>query len=66
MDFGATHHFTPEFGNMIDATIFEGSEQTMVGNGKFIDISHIGNVMLSSLVKSIHLNHIIHTLKISK
>ena len=38
----------------------------MVGNGKSIGISHIGNAMISSLVKPIHLKHILHTPQISK
>ena len=38
----------------------------MVGNGKSIGISHIGNAMISSLVKPIHLKHVLHTPQISK
>ena len=38
----------------------------MVGNGKSIGISHIGNVMISSPVKPIHLKHVLHTPQISK
>ena len=49
MDSGATHHFTPEFGNLTDPCVLTGDEQAMVGNGKSIRISHIGNAMISSL-----------------
>ena len=38
----------------------------MVGNGKSIGISHIGNAMISSPVKLIHLKHVLHTPQISK
>lgn len=41
-------------------------EQVMVGNGKKIDISHIGNVMLESPIKLVQLNHVFHTKAISK
>ena len=37
-----------------------------MGNGKSIGISHIGNVMFSSPMKLIHLNHVLHTPQISK
>ena len=37
-----------------------------MGNDKSIGISHIGNVMISSLVKPIHLKHVLHTPQISK
>ncbi|KAI9178556.1 hypothetical protein LWI28_027866 [Acer negundo] len=33
MDSGATHHFTPEFGHLMDPIEFTGNEHAMVGNG---------------------------------
>ena len=60
MDSGATHHFTPKFGNLTDSCVFIGDEQALVGNGKLIGISHIGNAMISSPVKLIHLKHVLH------
>ena len=66
MDFGATHHFTPKFGNLIDPCVFTGEEQAMVGDGKSIGISRIGNAKISSLMKLIHLKHVLHITQISK
>ena len=66
MDSGATHHFTPEFGNLTDTCVFTVDEQAMVGNGKLITISHIGNAMISSPMKPIHLKYVLHTPQISK
>ena len=53
----ATHHFTPEFGNLSDPSVFIGEEQVMVGNGKSIRISHIGDAVIHSLVRPILLKH---------
>ena len=66
MDSRATHHFTPKFGNLIDPCVFTGEEQAMVGDGKSIGISRIGNAKISSLMKLIHLKHVLHITQISK
>ena len=66
MDSRATHHFTPKFGNLIDPCVFISEQQTMVGNGKSIGISHIGNAMIFSPLKPIHLKHVLHTTQILK
>ena len=50
MDSEVTHCFTLEFDNLTDLCVLTGEEQDIVGNGKSIGISHIGNVMISSLV----------------
>ena len=41
---------------MTNTEVYIGYEHALVGNGKSIGISHIGNVMLSSPIKQIHLN----------
>ena len=66
MDSNATHHFTPEFGALMDPDAYFGLENSMVGNGKSIGISHIGNVLLPTATKPIHLHHVLHTPQISK
>ena len=38
----------------------------MVGNGKSIGISHIGNVVIHRFVRPILLKHVFHTPQISK
>ena len=53
MDFGATHHFTPEFGQQQDPSTYKGDAQVMIDNGKHIGISHIGHVMISTPVKPV-------------
>ena len=66
MDSGATHHFTPEFGQLQDPSTYCGDAQAMVGNGKHIDISHIGHVLISTPVRPIKLHNVLHTPEISK
>ena len=66
MDSGATHHFTPEFGHLQNPTAYLGDAQVMVGNGKYIGISHGGNILLFAPIKPIHLKNVLHTPEISK
>ena len=66
MDSGATHYFILEFGHMTDAMQFLGGDHALVGNDNQIDISHIGHALLHCPVKTIHLNHVLHSPKISK
>ena len=66
MDSRATHHFTPEFGQLQDPSTYCGDAQAMVGNGKHIDISHIGHVLISTPVRPIKLQNVLHTPEISK
>ena len=66
LDSRATHHFTSDLSSRDNPLPFLGDDQVMVGNGKKIDISHIGNVMINSPIKPIKLSHVFHTLAISK
>lgn len=66
MDSGAPHHFTPEFGHLAEAMPYTGTEQALMGNGKLVGISHIDRVQLLGSVKSISLNHVLHTPEISE
>ena len=66
MNFGAIHHFTPEFGHLVNLMEFTGDEHAIVGNGNSIGILHIGNVLICSSSKPIHLNNVQHAPKISK
>lgn len=46
MNSGLEQHFPQDFGNMIDASVYYGEEQSMVGNiGKIIGTSHIGIIL---------------------
>ena len=66
MDSRATHHFTPELGQLQDPSTYCGDAQLMVGNGKHINISQIRHVLFPTLVKLIQLRNVVHTHEISK
>ena len=66
MDFGATHYLTPDLSSMSSPIPFHGNENVMVGNGKTINISHIGNISIPTHSRFLKLKHVLHTPKISK
>ncbi|KAH0636165.1 hypothetical protein KY290_038324 [Solanum tuberosum] len=43
MDSGATHHMVQTTGNLDNPTLFKGSDSVMVGDGKRLQITHVGN-----------------------
>ena len=61
MDSRATHHFTPDVNMIQSPTTFQGTDQVMVGNGKKLPISHIGNSILRTSSSSLFLKNILHT-----
>ena len=66
MDYGATLHLTPDLSSMSSPIPFQWNENVMVGNGKTINISHIGNISIPTHSKFLKLRHVLHTLEISK
>ena len=61
MDFGATHHFTPDIYMMQNPNLYQGTDRVMVGNGKKLPISHIGNSTLHTPFSTLLLKNILHT-----
>ena len=66
MDSRETHHLTPDLSSMTSPIPFQGNENIMVGNGKTINISHIGNISIPTHSKFMKPRHVMHTLEISK
>ena len=66
MDSNATHHLTLDVDNLNQVTPFYGTDQVMIGNGKPISISNIGNVISLSSSKSLQLNYVFYTPEISE
>ncbi|TXG69253.1 hypothetical protein EZV62_004188 [Acer yangbiense] len=66
-DSGATNHVTNDAGNLDLKSDYRGDESLMVGNGKQLDISHVGLKSLPSLTKhSIILKQVLHVPEIRK
>ncbi|TXG55646.1 hypothetical protein EZV62_020902 [Acer yangbiense] len=66
-DSGATNHVTNDAGNLDLKSNYRGDESLMVGNGKQLDISHVGLKSLPSLTKhSIILKQVLHVPEIRK
>ena len=47
-DIGANQHVTPYFGTLTDSAPYLGNDYLHVGDGKDLDISHIGRTKLHS------------------
>ena len=47
-DSGATHHVTPDAGNLMDAVSLSGSDQVHVGNGQGLPITSAGSLKFTS------------------
>lgn len=58
---GTTDHFTHELPNLQQPTKYRGGVLVLVGNGKTILVTHIGN---SQLQASKHIFHLRHILKV--
>ena len=66
-DSGATNHVTVEMNNLSLKKPYEGHEKLMIGNGKSLDITHIGHSYLPiPYAKSLHLKNILGVPKITK
>ncbi|XP_075088534.1 uncharacterized protein LOC142170506 [Nicotiana tabacum] len=51
MDSGATHHMVHTTGNLNNSTLFKGSDLVMVGDGKLLKITHVGNKEIGTNLK---------------
>ncbi|KAL5718134.1 hypothetical protein ACHQM5_011070 [Ranunculus cassubicifolius] len=61
-DSGATHHLTSDMANLTTRSEYNGSDQILIGNGKGLNISHIG----SSSKGSLSLQNMLHVPSIAK
>ena len=60
VDSGAINHVTAEMNNLSLKKPYEGQEKLMIGNGKSLDITHIGHLYLPiPYAKSLHLKNIL-------
>lgn len=66
MDSGATHHVTPKVDDLQTVTPYQGNFSVLVGDGNSVAIYNIGNNIMSSHNRSLHLPNILHVLKIPK
>lgn len=59
-DTGANYHATPDHSSFTNAQEYVGINQLRVGNGKGLNIVHIGSGILSSPSKNFSLQNILH------
>jgi hypothetical protein len=60
LDSGATDHITGELERLITHDRYNGGEHIRAANGQGMDIEHIGNLVISTSICSLHLNNILH------
>ena len=66
-DSGAINHVTIEMNNLSLKKPYEEQDKLMIGNGKSLNITHIGHSYLPiPYVKSLHLTNILRVPKITK
>ena len=66
-DSGAINHVTTKMNNLSLKKPYEGQEKLMIGNGKSLDITHIGHSYFPiPYAKSLHLKNILRVPKITK
>ncbi|KAJ0095566.1 hypothetical protein Patl1_15302 [Pistacia atlantica] len=68
MDSGTTDHVTSDLSQMHSSMNYEGAEQLQVGNGEFLNISHIGFTSSPSSLQSkcLHLKNVLCVPNITK
>ncbi|MDV3146689.1 MAG: reverse transcriptase domain-containing protein, partial [Sweet potato little leaf phytoplasma] len=66
LDFGATHHMTPDASSLCNLMPYHGGEQVTIGNGKHLPITHIGSSSIFSVSKPILLNSVLYTPSLTK
>lgn len=67
MDSGATNHVIAELDNIDINTTYKGKKKLMVGNGKYLNITHIGSTRLGShRNKPVRLGNVLRVLDIKK
>ncbi|KAJ4755031.1 hypothetical protein LUZ62_089436 [Rhynchospora pubera] len=60
IDSGATHHVTSDLNNLSSFVPYEGLDRLQIGDGKGMNILHIGNVCLSLGNTSVILHEVLH------
>jgi Reverse transcriptase (RNA-dependent DNA polymerase)/GAG-pre-integrase domain len=66
MDSGASVHVTPNLNALTEYSPYSGSDQLQVGDGKGLEISHIGTTYLSTGTVSLLLSNVLHVQTIFK
>jgi len=65
-DTGANQHVTPDLGTLTDSAPYLGNDYLHVGDGKGLDISHIGHTKLHSPKRMFTLSNVLHVPHITK
>jgi hypothetical protein len=65
-DTSANQHVTPDLGTLTDSTPYLGNDYLHVGDGKGLDISHIGHTKLHSPKRMFTLSNVLHVRHITK
>jgi histone deacetylase 1/2 len=66
MDSGATDHMTADLERLTTHDRYKGNDQVHVANGSGLNISHIGNSLISGFSRSLHLKNVLRVPRISK
>jgi histone deacetylase 1/2 len=65
-DTGANKHVTPDLGSLTDSAPYLGNDYLHVGDGKGLDISHVGYTTLHSPKRMFTLSNVLHVPHITK
>jgi histone deacetylase 1/2 len=65
-DTGANQHVTPDLGTLTNSAPYLGNDYLHVGDGKGLDISHIGHTKLHSPKRMFTLSNVLHVPHITK
>jgi len=65
-DNGANQHITHDLATLVDFVTYLGNDHLHVGDGKSLDISHIGHTTLRSPKHIFTLSNVLHVLHITK
>jgi hypothetical protein len=60
LDSGATNHITRELEKLTIHEPYHGNNQIRAVNSEGMDIVHVGNTVLSTSTRPLHLNHLLH------
>ena len=60
LDTGASHHMTPNLGNLNQHVQYNGVEKITIGNGEGLTVNHIGSATLSTPHHLLFLKNVLH------
>ena len=66
LDFGASHHITPDLDQLHLSQPYHGRDQLVVGDGSALPISHIGTSKYTTPSHTLHLSNILHVPNIAR